>query len=137
MDVIGVAFVSAALLKTLKPITFCEEVSTFAISFSAQLTSNAPKIAKNITFFFFMIKKLIDKLIDNIINCFCHLAIDVMKLIRPLFHICIKRDRVKNCISVRVITATEYQRIDIAFARHPVCTERHIKCCVIFTVHRC
>lgn len=50
--VVGVALVSAALLNTLKPIAFREEVSTFAISSSEQPMSSAPKIAQSITVLF-------------------------------------------------------------------------------------
>lgn len=52
--VVGVALVSAALLNTLKPIAFREEVSTFAISSSEQLISSTPKIAQSITVLFFI-----------------------------------------------------------------------------------
>jgi hypothetical protein len=52
--VVGVALVSAALLNTLKPIAFREEVSTFAISSSEQPMSRAPKIAPSITVLFFI-----------------------------------------------------------------------------------
>ena len=54
--VVGVALVSAALLNTLKPIAFREEVSTFAISSSEQPMSRAPKIAQSITVLFFINK---------------------------------------------------------------------------------
>ena len=56
MWVVGVALVSAALLNTLKPIAFCEEVSTFVISSSEQPMSSAPKIAQSITVLFFINK---------------------------------------------------------------------------------
>ena len=46
--------VSAALLNTLKPIAFREEVSTFAISSSEQPINNVPKIAPSITVLFFI-----------------------------------------------------------------------------------
>ena len=54
--VVGVALVSAALLNTLKPIAFREEVSTFAISSSEQPMNSAPKIAQSITVLFFINK---------------------------------------------------------------------------------
>lgn len=50
--VVGVALVSAALLNTLKPIAFREEVSIFAISSSEQPINNVPKIAPSITVLF-------------------------------------------------------------------------------------
>ena len=56
LDNAGVALVSAALLNTLKPIAFREEVSTFAISSSEQPMSRAPKIAQSITVLFFINK---------------------------------------------------------------------------------